>query len=110
MRRGSGELERPAMRVHHLNCISTCPLGGRLMDERTETILRRGRLTCHCLLVETDSGLVLVDTGLGTRDASDPQGRLSRFFLFLVKPEFRDELTAVRQVAKMGFDPRDVRH
>jgi len=24
-----------AMRLHHLNCTSTCPLGGRLMDGRT---------------------------------------------------------------------------
>ncbi|HUR38885.1 MAG TPA: MBL fold metallo-hydrolase, partial [Planctomycetota bacterium] len=98
------------MRVHHLNCISTCPLGGKLMDERTETILRRGRLTCHCLLVETDAGLVLVDTGLGTRDVADPKGRLSRFFLLLLRPEFREEMTALRQVELLGFDPRDVRH
>lgn len=26
------------MRVHHLNCISTCPLGGKLMDRRTDSI------------------------------------------------------------------------
>ncbi len=30
------------MRVHHLNCISTCPAGGRLMDGRTDCILRLG--------------------------------------------------------------------
>jgi len=98
------------MRVHHLNCISTCPLGGKLMDARTQTILRRGHLSCHCLLVETGSGLVLLDTGLGLNDVANPSGRLSRFFLFLVRPEFREEMTAVRQVRRMGFDPRDVRH
>jgi glyoxylase-like metal-dependent hydrolase (beta-lactamase superfamily II) len=98
------------MRIHHLNCISTCPLGGKLMDDRTESIIRRGHLACHCLLVETATSLVLVDTGLGLRDVADPQSRLSRFFLFLVKPDFREEMTAVRQIRRLGFDPRDVRH
>jgi glyoxylase-like metal-dependent hydrolase (beta-lactamase superfamily II) len=98
------------MRIHHLNCISTCPLGGRLMDGRAGSILQRGLLTCHCLLVETATGLVLVDTGFGTRDVADPGSRLSRFFLFLVRPEFRVELTAIRQIERMGFHPGDVRH
>jgi glyoxylase-like metal-dependent hydrolase (beta-lactamase superfamily II) len=98
------------MKVHHLNCISTCPLGGRLMDGRTRTLLGRGELACHCLLVETASHLVLVDTGLGTRDVANPRGRLSAFFLMLLDPDLREEMTAVRQVQKLGYDPRDVRH
>jgi glyoxylase-like metal-dependent hydrolase (beta-lactamase superfamily II) len=98
------------MRIHHLNCISTCPAGGALMDGRTRSIVRRGELACHCLLVETDDSLVLVDTGLGMRDVADPRGRLSAFFLALLKPDFREEMTAVRQVRRLGYDPRDVRH
>jgi glyoxylase-like metal-dependent hydrolase (beta-lactamase superfamily II) len=97
------------MRVHHLNCISTCPLGGALMDGRSGASLR-GRLACHCLLVETEEGLVLVDTGFGTRDVRSPRKRLSKFFLGLVSPEFREEMTAIRQIERLGFDPRDVRH
>lgn len=98
------------MRVHHLNCISSCPLGGRLMDGSATSVLRRGHLTCHCLLVETDDGLVLVDTGYGLRDVEDPAGRLSKFFLALLKPDLRRELTAVRQIRSMGWRPEDVRH
>jgi glyoxylase-like metal-dependent hydrolase (beta-lactamase superfamily II) len=98
------------VRVHHLNCISTCPLGGKLMDGRTESIIRRGHLACHCLLVEGNSSLILVDTGLGRRDVSDPESRLSWFFLSLVSPDFREEMTAFRQVRRLGYDPRDVRH
>jgi glyoxylase-like metal-dependent hydrolase (beta-lactamase superfamily II) len=98
------------MRIHHLNCISTCPLGGKLMDGRTESIVRRGELACHCLLVETGSQLVLIDTGLGLRDIADPKSRLSAFFLSLLSPAFREEMTAIRQVQRLGFDPRDVRH
>jgi glyoxylase-like metal-dependent hydrolase (beta-lactamase superfamily II) len=98
------------MRLHHLNCISTCPLGGKLMDGRTESIVRRGELACHCLLVEAGSSLVLVDTGLGLRDVADPKSRLSAFFLSLLSPAFREEMTALRQVQRLGYDPRDVRH
>lgn len=98
------------MRVHHLNCVSTCPLGGWLMDHRSPSVTARGRLTCHCVLVETDSGLVLLDTGFGLRDVSAPTTRLSPFFLALVAPELREEMTAIRQIERMGFSPRDVRH
>ncbi|MDB4965804.1 MAG: Zn-dependent hydrolase, including glyoxylase [Myxococcales bacterium] len=96
------------MRVHHLNCISSCPLGGKLMDDRSNAL--RGRLVNHCLLVETATSLVLVDTGFGLRDVEAPRTRLSRFFLALNSPELRREMTAVRQIERLGFDPRDVRN
>jgi glyoxylase-like metal-dependent hydrolase (beta-lactamase superfamily II) len=96
------------MRVHHLNCISTCPLGGALMDGHTLAL--RGRLACHCLLVEGANELILIDTGFGTQDVRSPRPRLSAFFLALVAPEFRDSMTAIRQIEALGFDPRDVRH
>lgn len=99
------------MRVHHLNCISSCPLGGHLMDHNHESILRRGHLTNHNLLIETDSsGLVLVDTGFGLKDVQSAESRLSHFFLKLVKPDFREEMTAIRQIQNLGYDPMDVRH
>ncbi|SKA26971.1 MBL fold metallo-hydrolase [Novilysobacter spongiicola] len=98
------------MRLHHLNCISTCPLGGRLKDGFTPGVFERGHLACHCILVETPESLVLVDTGLGLRDVADPYSRLSRFFLALVRPDFREQMTAVRQIQHLGFDPADVSH
>ena len=61
------------MRLHHLNCISSCPLGGRLMDGRSSGVLQRGALCCHCQLLETDRGLVLVDTGFGLADVAAPR-------------------------------------
>lgn len=98
------------MILHHLNCISTCPMGGKWMDNRTPSVWTRGELTCHCVLVETGSELVLIDTGFGLRDVADPKSRLSSFFLAMVKPEFREEMTAIRQIERLGFNPRDVRH
>lgn len=79
------------------------------MDGRTRTVLERGRLCCHCVLIEGRNGLALVDTGFGLRDCAAPKERLSSFFLTLLQPEFREEMTAVRQVERLGFDPRDVR-
>jgi glyoxylase-like metal-dependent hydrolase (beta-lactamase superfamily II) len=98
------------MKIHHLNCVSSCPLGGRLMDSRTRSVLERGALCCHCLLIESGNELVLVDTGFGLKDVRDPRSRLSAFFLKLVSPDFREEHTAIRQIERLGFSPRDVRH
>jgi glyoxylase-like metal-dependent hydrolase (beta-lactamase superfamily II) len=78
------------------------------MDGRSRSL--RGRLACHCLLVELEGQLVLVDTGFGLRDVADPWSRLSKFFLVLLKPDFREEMTAIRQIQRLGYDPRDVRH
>jgi len=66
-------------------------------------------LVCHCLLIESDTGLVLVDTGFGTRDIANRQ-RLSAFFRALNQPQLRPAETAVAQVRALGFQPSDVRH
>ena len=96
------------MRIHHLNCGTCCPVGGRLFDGHSDAPF--GHLVCHCLLIETGQGLVLVDTGFGTRDIDHPMGRLSPFFLALNNIQLRQEETAVAQVRRLGFDPADVRH
>jgi glyoxylase-like metal-dependent hydrolase (beta-lactamase superfamily II) len=78
------------------------------MDGRSTGL--RGQLACRCVLVETNAGLVLVDTGFGLRDVANPLQRLSRFFLRLLDPDFREELTAVRQIEALGYSALDVRH
>ncbi len=98
------------VKIHHLNCISSCPLGGRLMDGGREGILTRGQLTNHSLLIESDRELILVDTGFGLNDVHHPDTRISEFFLNLLSPEFREEMTAIRQIENLGFDPDDVKH
>lgn len=80
------------------------------MDGRTRGVMERGALCCHCLLVEHEHGLVLVDTGYGLRDVRRPGARLSGFFLALMSPDFREEMTALRQVEALGFEASDVRH
>lgn len=70
----------------------------------------RAHLACHCVLIESEAGLVLVDTGYGTRDVARPRQRLAEFFIELCNPQLRGEETARAQVIARGFDPADVRH
>ena len=96
------------MRIHHLNCITMCPPGGRLMDGRTGA---RGpaQLPCHCLLLELPDRLVLVDTGFGLEDVHHPRPRLAPMFLYtLCRPRLVEEDTAVRQLQQLGFRAEDV--
>jgi glyoxylase-like metal-dependent hydrolase (beta-lactamase superfamily II) len=97
------------VRIHHLNCGTMRPAGGRLMDGH-RGLLRSARLVCHCLLIESGDGLVLVDTGLGTEDVERPRERLGRSFLAGVRPVLDEAETALAQVRRLGFAPGDVRH
>lgn len=97
------------MRIHHLNCGTLCPLGGRLIDGRPG-VLRGASLVCHCLLIETEAGLVLVDTGLGRKDIEEPYPRLSRAMTSLLRPRRRMAETAWAQVRALGYADTDVRH
>jgi glyoxylase-like metal-dependent hydrolase (beta-lactamase superfamily II) len=84
------------VKVHHLNCGTLYPLG-------------YGTLVCHVLLVETDNGLVLIDTGFGSKDCGDPARRVgpSRH---LARPRLNPSETAANQVEQLGFRRDDVRH
>lgn len=82
------------MKVHHVNCGTMDSVGADVV--------------CHVLIIETDNGLVLVDSGFGLLDCADPN-RIgpSRHIL---RPRFLVEETAARQVEKLGFHRDDVRH
>ncbi|NOJ82692.1 MBL fold metallo-hydrolase [Myxococcus xanthus] len=97
------------MRIHHLNCTTMCPPGGRLVDGR-KGFTGPAALTCHCLLVEGRQGLILVDTGFGLEDVKHRRPRLSPLFLdLLTRPQLNEGATAVRQIERMGFQAKDVR-
>jgi len=63
----------------------------------------------HCLLAETTEGLLLVDSGLGLRDYRQPTWRI-RLLTTMEKVPCDPEETAFRQVERLGYSPRDVRH
>ncbi|WP_445168858.1 MBL fold metallo-hydrolase [Mycolicibacterium sp. Dal123E01] len=82
------------MKIHHLNC------GTMNMPSAP--------MVCHVLLVETDNGLVLVDSGFGTADCATPaRTGPSRH---VIRPVLLQRETAVHQVQSLGFDRNDVRH
>ncbi|MFE7775438.1 MBL fold metallo-hydrolase [Streptomyces sp. NPDC057445] len=85
---------RSSLTVHHLDCAPMRPLGC-------------GPLVSHCLLIATGSGLVLVDTGLGAAEVSDPR-RLGALFRRTMRPELDLSRTAAHQVRALGYDPYDV--
>jgi glyoxylase-like metal-dependent hydrolase (beta-lactamase superfamily II) len=82
------------MKVHHLNCgtmnMPTAPM------------------VCHVLLVETDHGLVLVDSGYGTDDCSDP--RRVGPTRHMLRAVLSHEETVAHQIDRLGFKRNDVRH
>jgi glyoxylase-like metal-dependent hydrolase (beta-lactamase superfamily II) len=96
------------MRVHHLSCGTMCPLGGRLWDG-SSPLTRPAKLVCHCLLLETDAGLVLIDTGFGLADVANPR-RLDGLFRLANRVQLHEADTARRQIEAMGFAAADVRH
>ena len=86
------------MFINYLNCF-TC----------NARIPRHWQTGTLCLLVESYDGLVLVDTGLGTRDYIDAPGILRMFKVITVVPLDPDE-AAIRQVERLDYKPEDVRH
>ncbi len=78
------------------------PVGGRALGMPT--------LGCHCLLIESDAGLILVDTGFGSEDIERPRPRLSRLAITFGRIRFDPLDTALEQVRERGFKPADVRH
>jgi glyoxylase-like metal-dependent hydrolase (beta-lactamase superfamily II) len=96
------------MRIHHLNCGSMCPRGGRLFGGAGGP-WAAAPMCCHCLLIESEEGLILVDSGLGVEDVADPK-RLGFLFCAATRPRLEVSETALRQVADLGFSVADVRH
>jgi hypothetical protein len=96
------------VRIHHLNCGSLCPPGGRLFSG-AGGLLSPAPLCCHCLLIEGDDRLILVDTGLGVEDVNEPR-RLGHLFNVIMRPRLEVAETALRQVVDLGYRPSDVRH
>ena len=82
---------------HHINC-------GTLLVDGYPTVV------CHCLLVEGDDGLVLVDSGIGMQDVKHPRERLGQELIDMAGFQFNEHDTALRRIESLGFVASDVRH
>ena len=90
------------MKIHHLSCGSFCL-------PKIPFVHTPQEYCCHCLLIETNEGLVLVDSGFSTLDLQDPLHRLGPS-AYLLGTTIDPEVTAIAQIQKMGFKASDVRH
>ena len=84
------------MNIHHLNCASTH--AGQPYPSVT-----------HCLLLETSSGLVLVDSGYSLQDYTHPSARI-RWFMRLNGTRRQPGRAASQQILRLGRQPSEVRH
>ncbi len=96
------------MRLHHLNCGTINPPGGVALIGTGGPLTRAPGVT-HCLLAETDDGLLLVDTGFGLLDCLAPKFFMRLMISISGWPRDPQE-TAVRQVEQLGYERKDVRH
>ena len=94
-------------RIQHLSCGTMCPVGARMIQGEGGW-LAAADIVCHCLLIETGEGLVLVDTGFGLDDARNPH-QLGRAFGALMRPRPTESETALERLRALGHDPSDVR-
>ncbi|WP_112141615.1 MBL fold metallo-hydrolase [Glycomyces dulcitolivorans] len=92
------------MTIHHLNC------GSMRLLEATYDGPAPAPAVNHCLLVETDDGLVLVETGLGLGDIADPDGSLGAEWVAQTQPALDEDEAAIRQIERLGLRPEDVAH
>lgn len=83
------------MNVHHLNC-------GVLHAPPSPAA------SCHCLLLEHEGRLTLIDTGIGLQDIAHPLERVGKPAIDAAGFQFHERLTAARQIEQLGFYPSDV--
>ena len=86
-----------------------CPFGGRLISGEGG-LTAQAKMICHCLLIESEQGLVLVDSGIGIADVRSAKERLGAEFVALVRPVLDERETAAQRVEALGFARDDVRH
>jgi len=94
------------MKIHHLNCGTMRGLGLKPLNG-SGGIIRPGLAVLHCLLIETDDGLVLVDSGWGLDAYRNPTG-FERVFRWIVRSVDDVGETALRQVEALGYRSEDV--
>ncbi|WP_160139708.1 MBL fold metallo-hydrolase [Chryseobacterium sp. c4a] len=83
-------------RIHHLNCVKIAiPMNDDVIG--------------HCLLIEEDNNLLLIDTGVGVQDILHPHKRLGAELIEAVGLQLDIKRTAYHQIVELGLNPSDVK-
>jgi glyoxylase-like metal-dependent hydrolase (beta-lactamase superfamily II) len=88
------------MKATHFSALSMCPRAAFALGDAPEMV-------CHCLLVETKHGLVVVDCGLFAETDFEAKNRTHGYFMTLMRPS---KQTAKREIEKLGYSAKDVKH
>lgn len=65
-------------------------------------------MVCRCVVIDVDDLLVVVDTGIGTRDIASPRRRLGKEWLDLINPVLDETETLAQQLKTLGYSAADV--
>jgi len=84
-------------KIYHLNCGPIHPLGLNFTG------------VCYVLLIESNRGWLLVDSGFGKKDLKWNSPFVIRFFQRFMGIPKDESNTAIEQIRKLGIDPHDVR-
>ena len=83
------------IQIHHLNCV-------RIVTPVNDNVCG------HCLLIQENDKLILIDTGIGLLDIQQPLERIGQQLIDMVGYRFDENQTAIRQIEKLGLDPEKV--
>lgn len=82
------------MKVYHLNCVKIeSPFGSAVG---------------HCVLIENNGSLTLIDAGNGLEETRDPIKKLGKELVENAGFQFDEKLTAIHQIKQLGLNPEDV--
>ena len=84
-------------KIYHLNCGPIHPLGLNYSG------------VCYVLLIESNRGWLLVDSGFGKKDLKWNSPFVICFFQRFMGIPKDESNTAIEQIIKLGIDPKDVR-
>jgi glyoxylase-like metal-dependent hydrolase (beta-lactamase superfamily II) len=85
------------MSIKVMNCFSISPY------------YPKWKVGTTCILVKSDQGYVLIDTGLGIHDYKEPS-ILVKFFMKALRANNSIELTAINQCKKINIEPNEIKH
>lgn len=81
--------------LHHLNCV-------KIVSPVNDNVCG------HCLLINENDKLILIDTGIGLLDIQQPLERIGQDLINMVGYSFNEYQTAIKQIEKLGLDPKKV--
>lgn len=82
-------------KIYHLNCV-------KIVSPINENVCG------HCLLLQENNKIILIDTGIGLLDIKNPTERIGQELIDLVGYRFDETQTALRQIENLGLKPENV--